>query len=329
MNNEVLLSICILSYNQVDEVERTLKGLIGQVNPQVEVFIRDDSTNEDTAKLAEKYQQHFPIRYHRGKKEGIDRTVQFLTREAKGRFVWWMGDDEIVPQGVDMVLEVIKNAKPDLNFIWANYVLVNTELYGVNLPTAGYFENRDQLLELAGAGLGFISATIFRTELALPHLQASDKYIGSLFVNLYLVLGVLSQDGKAYYLKGPAVVCHPHTEAEVFAYHNKNVSKNPAFETFAVNFYRIVSEFSHGFSSGAVRRTIAKSFSMAWRGTAIGSVGGWDTARDKRAMMMKHFWTFPEAWVALIVFSLPVCVNRFLYNSFKKIRASFRKGSAV
>lgn len=327
MNNEVLLSICILSYNQVDEVERTLKGLIGQVNSQVEVFIRDDSTNDDTAKLAEKYQQHFPIRYHKGKKEGIDRTVQFLTREAKGRFIWWMGDDEIVPQGVNMVLDVIKNAKSDLNFIWANYVMVNTELYGVNLPAAGYFESRDQLLELACVGLGFISATVFRRELALPHLQASDKYIGSLFVNLYLVLGVLSQEGKAYYLKGPAVICHPHTEAEVFAYHNKNVAKNPAFETFGINFYKIVKEFSGGFSAGAVRRTITKSFGMAWRGTVVGSVGGWDTARDKRARMMKYFWTFPQAWLALIVFSMPICFNRFLYNIYRKVKTSFKKGS--
>lgn len=329
MDNEILLSICILSYNQADEVERTLNGLIGQITPQVEVFIRDDSTNDETTKLVEKYQQHFPIHYHKGTKGGIDRTVIFLTKEAKGRFIWWMGDDEIVPHGVNMVLDVIKNAKPDLNFIWANYNMVNTNLYGVNLPKEGYFESRDQLLELATTGLGFISATVFRRELALPHLQNSEKYIGTLFVNLYIVLAVLSQKGQSYYLKGPAVICHPHTEAEVFAYHNKNVSKNPAFETFGVNFYRIVSEFAHGFSASAVRRTITKSFSMAWRGTAIGSVSGWDTARDKRAMMMKHFWSFPEAWLALVIFSLPVCVNRFLYQSFKKIRASFRKGSTV
>jgi glycosyltransferase involved in cell wall biosynthesis len=321
VDNQVLLSICILSYNQVDEVERTLKGLIGQITPEVEVFIRDDSTNNDTEMLAAKYQSYFPIKYFHGTKAGIDRTIIYLTQEARGKFVWWMGDDEIVKDGVSQMLDIIR--KHEVNFIWANSVMVNTDIYAINLPESGYLNNRDQLLQLGGTGLGFISGTVIKRDLALPHIKGSEKYIGSLFVNLYLVLGVISAPGKLYYAKGPLVICHPHTTEEVISVVVKGKEiKNPAFETFGITFYRVILEFKDYFSHPAIRKTITKSFGRAWRGTVVGTVGGWDNFDNKRLRIIKYFWNFPEAWLAVIVFSTPVCVNRFLYEIYKKIKRS-------
>lgn len=323
MKSDLLLSICILSYNQASEVERLLNSLVSQVTADTEIVIRDDSTNNETELLVERFSRTIPIRYFHGKKEGIDKTVIFLTEEARGEFVWWLGDDDVVPGGIAQVLDVIRNTR-DLTFVWANYRLAGAKDLAIDLPSNCFFSSRDEILELGGAALGFVSATVFKRELALPGIDGARKYIGSAFVNLYLVLYVISQPGRHYYVHGPVVICHPATIDEIKAVVVKRpgVVRNDAFEVFGVNFSRIVREFALVFSSAAIRRTIKKSFGQTWRGMLVAWIGGWDTPKGKRVKMLKYFWTFPECWVALILFLAPLSVNRLLYRIYKAFRAN-------
>lgn len=325
---EILLSICILSFNQSPEVERLLNSLSPQMTDDIEVVIRDDSTNNETELLVQRFSEIIPIRYFHGKKEGIDKTVIFLTEEARGKFVWWLGDDDVVPGGVGQVLDAIRNNR-DLTFVWANYRLAGAKDLAIDLQSNCFFSSRDEVLELGGAALGFVSATVFKRELALPGIDRARKYIGSAFVNLYLVLYVISQPGRHYYVHGPVVICHPATIDEIKAVVVKSpgVVRNDAFEVFGVNFSRIVREFAMVFSSVAVRRTIKKSFGQTWRGMLVAWVGGWDTPKGKRVRMFKYFWTFPECWIALILFVTPLSVNKLLYRIYKASRTNRRSKS--
>lgn len=316
--NEKLLSICILSYNQASEIERLLTSLASQVTEEVEIVIRDDSTNNDTERLVERFSKVLPIRYYHGKKEGIDKTVIFLTKEARGKFVWWMGDDDVVPGGVSSVLDVIKQ-NPEVTFIWANYRMVNGKKLAIDFHENRFFESRDQLLELGGAALGFVSATVFRRELALSGIELSKKYIGSAFVNLYLVLYVISQPGRHYYIRGEVVICHPATsdEAKASVVSESGVINNWAFQVFGINFANIVRDFSSSFSASAIQKTIKTSFGQTWRGVLVAYVGGWDTPKGKRIQMMKYFWMYPECWIALVLFMIPKSMLGVLYRLYK------------
>lgn len=320
MNNDKLLSICILSYNQAHEVERVLNSLVPQMTDEVEIVIRDDSTNDDTKNLVERFQRTFPIRYFHGKKEGIDKTIIFLTKEARGRFVWWMGDDEVVPTGVADVLGIVKQDN-DVSFIWANYRLVNGVTLAIDSRESRYFNSRDELLVLGGTGLGFISATVFKRELALSGLPYAEKYVGSAFANLFLVLHVISQPGKHFYLRGPVVICHPATTEEIkqVVVKDNGKIKNDAFEVFGINFAHIVREFSTQFSADATRTTLKKSFGQTWRGVLVAYVGGWDTPQGKRLKLLKHFWMFPESWIAFVLFLMPRSVLAPLYSLYRHL----------
>jgi abequosyltransferase len=320
--NDILLSICILSYNQAPEMERLLNSLASQVSDEVEVIIRDDSTNNETELLVERFSRVFPIRYFHGEKEGIDRTVIFLTNEAKGEFVWWLGDDDVLPGGVATVLDVIKQV-PDVVFIWANYRLVNDIKLAIDLQGSRSFKSKNELLELGGAALGFVSATVFKRKMALTGIDGSKRYAGSLFSNLYLVLHVISQPGEYYYIHGPVVICYPTTVEEIRAIVTKNSGSeiiNAGFEVYGITFSNIVREFTGAFSAAAIRRTIRRTFGQAWRGMLVGWVGGWDTPKGKRVKMLKYFWTFPECWIALGCFLVPLSVNKLLYRIYKAFR---------
>jgi glycosyltransferase involved in cell wall biosynthesis len=319
--SEKLLSICILSYNQAHEIERLLNCLVPQFTDEIEIVVKDDSTNDETELLVNRFTKVFPIRYYRGVKEGIDRTVIFLTQKALGKFVWWMGDDTIEPGGVAAVVDVIKS-RPSVNFIWANYQLFNTRKLGIDIQDRECFIEKNKLLVLGGAGLGFISATIFNRDLGLKCLINANKYVGSLFSNLYIVLHVIAQPGDCYYLRGPVVICHPATSDEIKSVVVKDggLIKNEAFQVFGVNFSNIVREFSKSFDSKIINKTLKKSFGQTWRGVLVGSIGGWDTTKGKRLKLIRNFWMFPESWIAFALFLLPTSILNKLYKFYKFIQ---------
>jgi hypothetical protein len=202
--------------------------------------------------------------------------------------------------------------------------LVNGKKLAINYHVNRFFESRDVILELGAAALGFLSATIFKRDLALSGLDSSRRYIGSAFVNLYLVLYVISKPGRHYYIHGPVVICHPATvdEIKTVVVMNSGEIKNEAFEVFGVNYSNIVREFSGSFSLDTIRRTIKKSFGQTWRGVLVAWVGGWDNPKGKRLRMVKYFWMFPECWLALIIFLIPLPINKFLYRIYKVFRTN-------
>ena len=300
---------------QEAHAERLLNCLLHQYTDDIEIIVKDDSTNKDTELLVQKFSKDIPISYYSGIKEGIDKTVIFLMGKASGKFVWWLGDDTIVFNGVSAILDAIKKY-PDLNFIWANYRLHNTNLLGIDINKEECLIDKNQLLDLGGAGLGFISATIFRREIGMQAEVRANDYIGTLFSNLFIVLHVITSPGKFLYLRGPIVICHPATSEEVRRDYvsSDGVIKNPAFITFGVNFKNIVSDFEKKFDENVFKRAIKKSFRQAWTGVLVGAIGGWDSTNGKKIILIKNYFMFIESWLVLILFFLPIAVLKPLYK---------------
>jgi glycosyltransferase involved in cell wall biosynthesis len=315
---DILLSICILSYNQPEEIERLLTSLEAQELVGVEIVIRDDSSNIETIELAKRFGSTLPIKFYYGEKEGIDRAVLFLTHRARGTFIWWMGDDELAPNAVSSVLNtILSNEK--INFIWANYHLIGNPSLAIDLPEDKFFKSRNELLEGAGAALGFVSATIFRREIVLLGLREAENYIGTQFVNLFIVLYAITQPGKLFYLRGPIIICHNATSDEIktVVTNQNGLIQNQAFQVFGINFSNIVSRFSDSFDPAVLKRVLKKSFGQMWRGVLVGTAGGWDTTQGKRIKLIKNFWQFPESWIAVILFCLPKKILGYLYRGYK------------
>lgn len=322
--NKILLSVCIATYNQPKEVDRLLQALVPQLTPEAEILIKDDSPNTDTEVVVRKHNTHGTIRYiggerdeekiksltagrKKGQKGGLDRAIIFLTEEARGEYVWWLGDDVVEKGAIAAMIEVIKR-NPHLNFLLVNFQTIGSSALAFPWERDRWFTNQSEVLEEAVGVLGFISATVFRRTLALTGIQGSQKYIGSAFVNLYLVLHVLSQGGGCYFLKGPYLINHPTPQEKV----NDN-----GFEVFGVNFFNIVSEFKNKFDKKSVRRILSKNFSCVWRGVLVRWVTGYESPKGKRWQMVKLYWSFPELWFGLPAFILPLWLNKQLYKTYK------------
>ncbi|MBO5144117.1 MAG: glycosyltransferase family 2 protein [Lachnospiraceae bacterium] len=86
------VSICIPTYNNVDEVERLLQSIDGQEYKDYEVNISDDSTNDEIENLIRKYEK---VNYiHNKKPMGHIFNWNAAIRMAKGEYIKIMFSDD-------------------------------------------------------------------------------------------------------------------------------------------------------------------------------------------------------------------------------------------
>ena len=320
-NEELLLSICIPTYNRPKEFERMLLGLLPQLTKETEIVVRDDSPNSETKKIFNRlvYDKEIKSQYFSGEKIGLDAASLFLLEHAKGEFFWlFSDDDELLAGGVAEVLRLIKT-NPELNLIWANFDSETPGGIAVPDRSSGFFRDGSEALEVLGTGIGLVSTQIFRCQRGLLGLDTARKYIvGFSFASTAIFLHVLSGPGKFYFLGGPYVLCHPTTVEEIKqAKTRTGVIVNEGFNVYGVEFYSIVKEFEGKFANRSIKKILSVNFSALWRGMLVGWVGGWDTPRGKRWKMFKYYWNFPEFWVAILFFWMPLWVNKLLYKTYK------------
>lgn len=124
-----LLSICIPTYNRPEHLENCLYSIA--ISKKVfsnlcfEVCISDNSDTYINTVLIKKYNKFFKINFHKNKSNiGYPKNYLKVIKMAKGKFVWVIGDDEILHPNCFKILN--KNFKQNLNidflFINSNYL---------------------------------------------------------------------------------------------------------------------------------------------------------------------------------------------------------------
>lgn len=97
----ILLSICIPTYNFGRFIGETLDSLLPQTTDEVEVLVVDGASTDDTEQVVRERQERLPgLRYHRlEKKGGIDRDMAKSVELARGEYVWLFSADDWMGKG--------------------------------------------------------------------------------------------------------------------------------------------------------------------------------------------------------------------------------------
>lgn len=320
-NDEIILSICIPTYNRPKEFERMLTGLLPQLTKETEVVVRDDSTNSESKEIFDRLVsgEGISYQYFSGDKIGLDAASLFLLERAKGSFFWlFSDDDELLVGGVAEVIRLIKST-PNLNLVWANFDSDLPSGLAVKNRQSGLFSDGSEALQVLGTGVGLVSTQIFRRDCGLLGLDIARKHIvGFSFASTAIFLSVLAGPGKFYFMKGPYVLCHPTRNDEIKVATTKTGKIiNEGFNVYGIDFFSIVKEFEGKFSKRAIKKLLSVNFAALWRGMLVGWVGGWDTPVGKRWRMFKYYWNFPEFWLAIPFFLMPLWINKILYRGYK------------
>ncbi|MFA6007919.1 MAG: glycosyltransferase family 2 protein [Candidatus Shapirobacteria bacterium] len=314
-DNEKLLSICIPTYNQPFELRRTLNSLLNQDLEGVEVIIRDDSNNKDSEVIVEGFVNKLPIRYFHLKKEGIDPAFIFLSREAKGKFVWWFGDDIFSPSVVLKVVDLLKK-NTQLDFVYINSTDLTGDHYSISAQGNHFYINRTQVLLELKDQLGFCSACLFERTKLVSGLLDSEKFIGTSWVTLFLVLNTLTLGKNFYFLDGKNFLSDIKPSGEVRWYDQ--------IQVFGINFPRILMEFSDKFEfsaiQGVIRSNLRRVIKAIFAERGMGLKTGFAVPFYNFPLMFKMYWRYWEIWVAFPIFILPRKINIIFYKLYKKLK---------
>src|ERR1017187_576852 len=135
-----LLSICIPTYNRARLLQQILGVLGGQIKAagadNVVIYISDNGSSDTTPQVVEEFQKQTGLKvvYSRNPTNlGISKNLLKVMAMGKGRFVWTLGDDEIVADNaVANLVKVLRERDP-------GFVLMYDTRYAWPLPKPGLY----------------------------------------------------------------------------------------------------------------------------------------------------------------------------------------------
>jgi abequosyltransferase len=122
-NNRPLLTISIPTYNRSFFLNELLSCLLDQCisNPKIELLVSDNDSSDETPSIVKAYiNRGLEIRYLRNTTNvGADRNFLQCFEKARGKYVWIIGDDDVViPGAIGKIITYLETN--EYNIIYVN-----------------------------------------------------------------------------------------------------------------------------------------------------------------------------------------------------------------
>lgn len=201
---EKKLSICIPSYNRPTELNRLLKSVDASDESGIEIVIREDCApkRDEVRTAVEEYRQTsaYDVIYIENETNyGYDKNIRSLARIAHGKWVMFMGDDDVFVEGqLDKYLMFLETHDE------LGYVLRRYQTQSLDGKVEEYrYSNIDVFLEAGESAVVeffrrsvFISGFTYRNEYFEDY--ECSKFDGTLLFQLYIQATVCLLHPSAY-----------------------------------------------------------------------------------------------------------------------------------
>lgn len=208
-----LLTIAIPTYNRSRCLAQLLEILAPQLagESRVELVISDNASPDDTSSVVASFRgKGLSLIYDR-EEENIGPDANFLKcfREARGKYLWIFGDDDIIlPGSLRKVLDLLSENECDLihvGFLSSSDTLVLERFTCVPIK-AEIIEDSSEMVRRANHSLSFISANIVNRDRVLANIECPlDELIGTNLLQLGWVYTALNCYIRGIHITGPLV----------------------------------------------------------------------------------------------------------------------------
>ena len=208
-----LLSICIPTYNNANELKSTIDSIVEQIEEEnlIEIVISDNCSMDETEAVSRLFCSRYSfIRYVRNEfNMGAGRNIYSVLNIAQGRFLWLIGDDKLLPDSISKVLSAIDGCKKPPAVVYLNWHSTWPRSYNgkraqieadanakvtSNLEVVGV----EAYIDLRLPYLPFMSAHIFNREyLDFKHLE---QFADSNWIQLYFIFSALSKNPRSLHI---------------------------------------------------------------------------------------------------------------------------------
>lgn len=190
MVDDLLLTIAVPTYNGARTISRCIASILPELRPGVELLICDNASTDGTAEVIRAAVGEDPrVRLMSNEANvGFDRNVDLCMQRADGKYVWLVGDDDIICRNgaIDMILQVIRE-HPDLAAIFAD------SRHPIRLEPldSGLCLNGDDFFRKSRFKSGLVSSNIFRRS-AWQSLNI-ERYFGSGWLHMAFLVHAASR----------------------------------------------------------------------------------------------------------------------------------------
>lgn len=264
MDRNPFISICILSYNRPETLERLLKSIDLDDTTKLELVVCEDCSPKQkdiravVSAFSSSNQMHV-VYSENSENLGYDRTFNNLCRLASGDWLIFMGDDdEFVPGGLASMISFL-NSNENLGYVMKSHLLIHDDGSSEQFR---YFQGNqffepgvDSYVKLFRRSV-FIAGFTIKRRLIIPHI--TDEFDGSMLMQLYLLAEVVLEHCSAY-LDIPFTqqyASHKHNEGDVMYDRQKKsfIERKPSVEisvNFLASFAKITNylDSKYGFNS--------------------------------------------------------------------------------
>jgi glycosyltransferase involved in cell wall biosynthesis len=216
-----LISICIPTYNRPDELKACLdsiiKGLDSGESDLIEIVVTDNSDNDKTMNMIEQVQAVFPgLKYSLNEQNiGSTENVKLALRTGRGKYLWLMGDDDLViPGSVSLVIQRLHSvdyAAVLLNFAQGEHddpeILTMPNCLFIKTDKTyeqpeNFFDRQDFINFF---GINFMSVQIYRKEYFDQIISEAGAFNKTCYPQSYIFL-LCARLGKIMRIARPCVI---------------------------------------------------------------------------------------------------------------------------
>ncbi len=227
-----LVSVIIPTYNRPNYLIQAIASAVQQTYKNIEIIVSDDCSTESPAKTIESFQDP-RIRFRRNANNlGISRNVIAAFKEARGKYVASLNDDDIWNEDFLEKLVPHLDANPDLVIAFSDHYIMDS---GGKIDYAATEENtqrwkRDQLKEGVYQPFYEIALVHQAVPSALATVIRKDAIEWNHFLpqmgsywDLYLTYLACRNGGEAYYCPERLSRYRVHFQSETFANGNMSI----------------------------------------------------------------------------------------------------------
>lgn len=140
-----LVSVLIPAYNHEKYIEECINSVINQTYKNLEIFILDDCSTDNTAKIIKNFKDKRIKKYFSKENKGVVYSINKLLKKAKGKYIAIIGSDDIwYPTKIEKQVAYMEQYANNIGCVFTETDIIdeNSEVYN-NLEMQDIFKNKN------------------------------------------------------------------------------------------------------------------------------------------------------------------------------------------
>lgn len=238
MKEQIIVSICCITYNQADYLKEALDGFLKQkTNFKYEVIIHDDASTDGTTDIIKEYEKKYPdiikpiYEEENQYSKGCKRILNFTFEKAVGKYIaicegddYWTDENKLQKQVEYM------EAHPDCTFCFHNATILNMKdnstrdfvPYAKNLKKYIKKDSKYNVSELELLEFIPTASFMFRKE----NLDKMPKWFNKCFVGDWPLKMIMTNFGYAYFMNEKMCVYRQSAKGSMTDANNKKENES-------------------------------------------------------------------------------------------------------